>query len=128
MLRTMATFTDMEKAALRAIFSETPELTLELQRQLDRAEVTKRENTGGGFFSDLALSEDAPPVKCPKLLGYATHARVEGLEEGLGFVLFMKNGKLHLLEGHAWGPESTAALDLNNLSFEIFHKPIQRLD
>ena len=77
MLRTMATFEDMEKAALRAIFAETPELKLELQRQLDRAEVTKRENTGGGFFTDIALSEDAPPVKCPKVLGYATIQRLD---------------------------------------------------
>jgi hypothetical protein len=123
----MASFTDMETAALQAIFAETPALSLELQRQLNRAEVTSRENTGGGFFTEIAVPDDGPRVKCPKVLGYATHARVEGLEDGLGFILFMKNGKLRLLEGHAWGRESTASLDLNNLSFEIYHKPIQRL-
>jgi hypothetical protein len=116
----------METAALRAIFAETPPLSSALQRQLDCATVTKRENTGGGFFTDIAVSEHASRVKCPKVLGYATHARVEGLEDGLGFVLIMKNGKLHLLEGHAWGPGSTASLDLHNLSFEIYHKPIKR--
>ena len=98
-----------------------------LQRQLDRATVTKRENTGGGFFTDIAVPEDAQRAECPRVLGYATHARVEGLEYGLGFVLFMEDGKLHLLEGFAWGPESTASLDLMRLPFEIFHELIPRL-
>jgi hypothetical protein len=121
-------FTKMETAALEAIFAETPTVSAELQRQLGRAKVTERENTGGGFFTDITVPEDVPGVDCPKVLGYATHARVDGLEHGLGFVLFMEDGKLHLLEGYAWGPESTASLDLNNLSFEIYHQPIQRPD
>ncbi|HEX8643967.1 MAG TPA: hypothetical protein VF702_08650 [Allosphingosinicella sp.] len=123
----MSTFTEMERAALRAIFAETPALSSELERQLDSARVTKRENSGGGFFTDIEVAEEAPRVECPTVLGYATHARVEGLEHGLGFVLFMKGGKLQLLEGFAWGPESTASLDLDNLPFEIFHAPIQQL-
>lgn len=127
-IQTMNEFTEMETAALRAIFAETPAVSSELQRQLRRATVTKRENTGGGFFTDIAVPEDVPRVECPKELGYATHARVEGLEHGLGFALVMEDGMLHLLEGYAWGPESTASLDLNNVSFEIYHQPIQRLD
>jgi hypothetical protein len=123
----MITFTDMETAALWAIFAETPAVSSLLQRQMDRATVTKRENTGGGFFTYIAVPEDAQPAECPKVLGYATHARVEGLEDGLGFVLFMEDGKLHLLEGYAQGPESTSALDLKTLRFEIFHEPIERL-
>jgi hypothetical protein len=125
---TVIGFTEMEKAALQAIFRETPAVSSELQRQLDHATVTKRENTGGGFFTDIAVPEHVPPVDCPKVLCYATHARVEGLEHGLGFVLFMEGGKLHLFEGFAWGPESTGALNLSRLSFEIYHKPIQWLD
>lgn len=93
-----------------------------------RAEVTRRENSGGGFFADIDVPDDVPPVDCPNTLGHATHARVEGLEHGLGFVLFMREGKLDLLEGHAWGPENTAPLDLTNLSFEIYHEPIQQSD
>jgi hypothetical protein len=124
----MADFTDMETAALQAIFAETPAISSELQRQLHCATVAKRENTGGGFFTDIAVAEDVPRVECPKVLGYATHARIEGLEHGLGFVLFMEDGKLYLLEGYAWGAESTESLDLTKLMFEIFHQPIQRLE
>ena len=124
----MTHFTNMETAALRAIFAETPAISSDLQRQLSRATVTKRENTGGGFYTDIAVPDDVPGVKCPKVLGYATHARVEGLEHGLGFVLFLEDGRLQLLEGYARGPESTTSLDLHSLSFEIYHEPLQRLD
>lgn len=124
----MTDLTEMETAALQAIFAETPAMASALQRQLDRAKVKSRENTGGGFFTDIAVPEDEPRLKCSNVLGYETHVRVEGLEHGLGFVLFMKDGHLQKLEGFAWGPESTASLDLSNLSFEIFNEPIQRLD
>lgn len=124
----MSSFTEMETAALRAIFAETPSLSPKLRHQLCRATVTKRENTGGGFFTDISVPEDAPSVGRHKVLGLATHARVEGLEHGLGFVLFLREGRLHQLEGFAWGPESTMPLDLNSLSFEIYKEPIRHLD
>ncbi|WP_375403813.1 hypothetical protein [uncultured Sphingomonas sp.] len=124
----MGDFTEMETWALQAIFDETPALSLKLRHQLCCATVTKRKNTGGGFFTSIVLPKDTPQVECPRVLGYATHARVEGLEHGLGFVLFMEDGRLHLLEGFAWGPESTVSLDLNSLSFEIFNERTRHLN
>ena len=123
----MGTFTSLELAALRAIFSETPDLTADLEQQMDRAAVTKRENTGAGFFTTIAVSDDAPQVNTHRILGHKTHARVHGLEHGLGFVLFMREGRMHLLEGYGYGPESTASLDLLDLTFEIFNAPAQHV-
>jgi len=42
----------------------------------------------------------------------------------------MEDGRLSLLEGFAFGPESTASLDLNGMAFAIYNEPIriQRLD
>ena len=123
----MTTFTKLELAALQSIFSETPELASELQRQLQSATVTKRENTGGGFFTDIAVADDVPRVSAPKVLGYETHATVNGLEHGFGFVLFMEDGRLHLLEGYANGPENTAPLKLETLEFEVHRQPVIRM-
>ena len=120
----MTSFTELELAALHSIFSETPELAPSLERQLAAATVTERENSGGGFFTSIAVRDDAPAVSTPKVLGYETSARVANMEDGLGFVLFLEHGRLHLLEGYAWGPESTAALDLTNLRFEVYRQPI----
>lgn len=122
----MGEFTDLEQAALHSIFSEAPGLTDDLERQLEKASVTSRENTGGGFFTAIMVPDDAPQVSAD-VLGYETHAHVDGIEHGLGFVLFMEDGKLHLLEAYACGPESTAHLDPSNLSFEVFRRPVTRL-
>ncbi len=112
-------FTELELAVLRSIFSETPELASDLERQLAAATVVERENSGGGFFTTIRVPDDPPRVNSPKVLGYETHAHISGMEYGLGFVLFMKDGALHMLEGYALAG-STSALDLTNLLFEVF--------
>jgi len=123
----MTEFTDLEVAALRAIFLETPELAPALERQLEASVVTERENSGGGFFTTVRVADDAPAVNSPSVLGYATQARIGGLEHGFGFVLFIKGGRLHMLEGFAFAPENTHDLDLAALQFEIYNQPVQRL-
>jgi hypothetical protein len=123
----MSAFTDLEVAALQAIFLETPEFAPALERQFEVAEVSERENSGGGFFTTIRVADDAPAVDSPCVLGYATQARISGLEHGFGFVLFINAGRLHMLEGFAWGPESTHDLDLTALRFEIYNQPVQRL-
>lgn len=122
----MTEFTDLELAALRAIFLETPELATALEQQLEASVVIKRENSGGGFFTTIAVADDVPAVSSPSVLGYATQAHIGGLEHGFGFVLFIKRGRLHVLEGFAWGPENTHDLDLVALQFEIYNQPAQR--
>jgi hypothetical protein len=123
----MSAFTDLEVAALRGIFLETPELAPALERQLELAEVSERKNTGGGFLTTIKVADIAPAVDCPSVLGYATHARISGLEHGFGFVLFIGAGTLQMLDGFAWGSESTHDLDLTALQFEIYNQPVQRL-
>ena len=113
-----------EKAVLDAIFSETPELAPILEQQFGRAAVTTRENTGAGFFTTIEVCKDAPRANGPGVLGYETHARVKGLTHGLGFVLFMEDGRLRLLEGYATGPESTAHLNLEDLIFTVGKTPL----
>ena len=98
-----------------------------LERHLEGSVVIERENSGGGFFTTIAVADDAPAVSSPSVLGYATQARIGGLEHGFGFVLFIKGGRLHMLEGFAWPPESTRDLDLAALQFEIYNQPVQRL-
>lgn len=115
----MVRFTALELAALHSIFSEAPELASGLERQLSTATVTERENSGRGFFTTIAVADDAHRVNSPPVLGYETHAHVNGMEYGLGFVLFVKDGALSLLEGYALAG-STSGLDLTDLAFEVF--------
>jgi len=121
----MATFTALEQAALRSIFSEMPELAMLLEQQFESATVTDRENSGAGFFTTIAVTDDAPIVESARVLGEETQARVVGLEHGLGFNLFMESGRMGLLEGFTWGDESTSLLDLASVDFEIHKAPVR---
>ena len=111
-------FTKLELAALHAIFAETPEMAEDLERQLATAAVTDLENTWHGFFTSIAVEGSSPRVAADHL-GKTTYAKVLGLNPGLGFVLFLKEGLLHKLEGYAFSPDDTTALDLADLEFSI---------
>ncbi len=115
----MPSFTPLEEAVLHSIFAETPDVQSALEEQLRNASVLERENSGAGFFTTID-SHGAERLNTPHVLGLETCAEVAGLEHGLGFVLFMKDGRLDLLEGYTFGSEDTSQFDLANLSFKIF--------
>lgn len=64
-------------------------------------------------------------MESASVLGCETHARLAGLEHPLGFVLFMEKGRLHKLEGFAYG-DDTSSLDLADLTFEVFRGDVTR--
>lgn len=119
----MSNFTNLELAVLRAIFIETPQYEDGLAVQLAKASVTDRENSGGGFFTTISVATAIPRVASPQVLGHKVYANVEGLAYGMGFVLFMEDGYLNLLEGYAFGPENTDSLNLETVSFSISGLP-----
>jgi hypothetical protein len=123
----MTAFTELELAALHSIFSETPELARQLERQLSVATVTERENTGVGFFTTISVPPTTEQVERAEPLSGETQARVPGLEYGLGFVLFLDDGRIKTLEGLTYGNESTDSLDLTSLTFEIERVPVNRV-
>lgn len=121
----MAAFTPLELAALNSIFEETPELAASLKAQLADATVTKRMNSGAGFLTTICVPADTDPVSGPSVLGEETGARVIGLEHGLGFVLFLSDGRLRQLEGYAYG-ENTSMLALEDLAPDVFRQPVNQ--
>ncbi|TPG21058.1 hypothetical protein EAH87_06925 [Sphingomonas koreensis] len=120
----MSTFTPLERAALNAIVRETPEFRTALERQISSAKVQSRENTGGGFFVDLEVHLDIEGVIGDKgPFGKSVYIGVEGLEYGLGAILFVKDGRLSLLEGYAVGAEDTSSVDFTDVEFAIIEEP-----
>jgi hypothetical protein len=119
----MAAFTPLEQAALQAIFAETPDIVDSLQSQLLVAVVMSRENTGAGFFTKILVPKETRRIASARVLGNEVHARVDGLRYGLGFVLFMEDGRLSLLEGYSCGGEDTTNLSFADLAFRISKTP-----
>ena len=96
----------IERAVLEATAHDYPAFADDIRRQAETAQVSEFENSGAGFFSTLSVAPDAPllPDKSPLDGAYGT---VEGIEHGMGFVVFLDRGRLSLIEGYCHGDVST---------------------
>ena len=94
----------LERDVIATILSPDHPVMNALRRQFERCQVASREITGVGFFTNLSVPTDVEPapVKPGRLdLGDVT-ATIEGLENGAGFVLFVQDGVLDVLEGFSY--------------------------
>lgn len=75
-----------------------------LRLQVEACTVTSRSFTGVGFFIDLEVDRLIAPAAI-ELRDFAISdlaASVEGLERGAGFVVFVRDGFLSVLEGFTY--------------------------
>lgn len=88
------------------------------RRQIDTAQVVSFENSGAGFFSDLTVAPDAPLLseKSPLIGAYGS---VLGLDHGMGFIVFVTDGRLSMVEGYCNGDISTTDIDFSRVVFGI---------
>jgi hypothetical protein len=92
----------LEKAVLEKILSgDLPEM-IKLRRQIEQCVVVKRELTGFGFYTTFSVSEDIPrspgfDTKIGDVVG-----EIEGLRNGAGFLLYIADGIIDMLEGYSY--------------------------
>jgi hypothetical protein len=103
-----------------------------LRAQLAHLTVKSRELTGVGFFTEFEIASEAVPVPLGRgispLRGVA--AKIEGLENGAGFLLFVEDGLLSMLEGFSyddrWPSEIRSfSVELDASIRERGHRPRQ---
>jgi hypothetical protein len=109
----MSALNEIEGAVLDMLLAgEIPTLHV-LRAQRERLFVTKREFSGVGFFTEFGHPPDVVRLQTPKRVRFGdVLADLEGLEHGAGFVLFIDDGLITMLEGYStanepW-PESLA--------------------
>jgi hypothetical protein len=90
-----------------------------LRRQYDCATVKDVELTGVGFYISYLIPEHAPRIQGKKSFYIGDlYGEIEGVNDGVGFVLFVKDGIIDLLEGHTYGDEKWPEVIANyELSF-----------
>jgi hypothetical protein len=94
-------YSDFELTAMHFILDGIePELLL-LKNQFKNSTIQKKTYDGAGFFILFDV-----PEKCERLFGQKNYfviddveAKVEGLKNGIGLILFIKNGVIDMLEG-----------------------------
>jgi hypothetical protein len=112
----MEALSSLEQAVLDAIALQVPEVADALAGQQGKVRATARENTGAGFYTTLDVSHRLPIEGVASPLG-DVGATVVGLEHGMGFLLWLRDGHIHKLEGFAYG-ESTSGIDFERVAFE----------
>ena len=99
LVRTMG-LTPLEADVLTKVMEAHPDHRGLIQAQLEQATVASRRKTWFGFFLNFAVT----PTTLFEPANFElndVYADIEGLENGAGFLLFIRNGKIAFLEGHS---------------------------
>src|SRR5262245_12928880 len=115
-MQAQMTLNDLEKDILRVISLERPESAQEPKEQQEDIVIARRENTNTGFFTTLRPQKVNALIKHPRTVGNV-FAKVQGMQNPMTFVLFMKDGLIHMLEG-ASIDEDTSGIDFSTVKFE----------
>jgi hypothetical protein len=99
----MTNLTKLEIEVMRMLLDGDDEVLSALRKQLAKCKVKSRELTGVGFFTTFipAQSDDVlSRVKSFKIGD--VFAKIEGTKHGAGFLLYVENGKIYMLEGYTF--------------------------
>ena len=106
----------IERAVLEAAAHDYQASADRLREQIVAAQVTDFENTGAGFFSTVRVSPEAPRLTDKSPLDAASGS-VGDIEHGMGFLVFLENGYVSLIEGYTYGDVSTVGVDFESVKF-----------
>jgi hypothetical protein len=98
------TLNRLEFAAIELLLrGEHPALAV-LRQQVEHSRVARRELTGAGFFTELAVDRSVPAAQVAQrtIRLRDVEADLEGLEHGAGFILLVEDGFLRSLEGYSY--------------------------
>jgi len=88
------------------------------RRQINTAQVISFANSGAGFFSKLAVADDAPVLSEKSPLSGA-YGSVLGIDHGMGFIVFLIDGRLSMIEGYCNGGGPTMDIDFSRAVYGL---------
>jgi hypothetical protein len=97
----MQNLTKFEYAVLEKLLRGDHPILVELYGQLSTCNVRDREMSGIGFFTYLKVPSELKKTNINLRFGDVI-AEIPELKNGAGFVLYVKNGKLEMLEGYCY--------------------------
>ena len=101
----MNTMLPLEREVMEKFLNDNDSKFSILREQLKIATVTDRKNTGVGFYIDFLVPSSAPRISAnPSFQIGDVVGKLNG-ELEVGFVLFVKDGALSMLEGFTYGAD-----------------------
>lgn len=95
--------TDLEREVMTKLLDGEDAVLQVLRTQFSLCSASSRKNTGVGFFTTFQVPDSAPHAASGRSFAFGdVSAEVNGLSNGAGFVLFVKNGIIDTLEGYCY--------------------------
>jgi hypothetical protein len=95
--------TTLERAVIELILKGDDQVKEILRKQWAVSEIARRDLSGSGVFVRISVPDSAPKISEERLVLGNVLAHVPELASGIGFVLFVIDGKLDVLEGFTMG-------------------------
>jgi hypothetical protein len=101
-------FTDFEKELMDKLLDGDDIVLAILRKQFQDSSIKFRKDTGVGFYLTFYIPNDLPPIfdevpLCkPNFCFGDVKAHIQGLRNGAGFLIWVKNGYLDQLEGYTY--------------------------
>jgi hypothetical protein len=114
----MENLNKLEKQVIEMLLAGDDPVLIALRKQIQSTKLKERKLTGVGFFLDFEMSVDVPVI--PGVANFEigdVSCQVPGLEHGLGFLLFVRNGRLKCLEGYTYDEPWPTELETFTLNF-----------
>ena len=119
----------LEREAMEKLLNGNVANFSTLREQLKAATVADRKNTGSGFYVDFFIPQNAPRISAnPSFEISDVAGKLNGGKLDIGFVLFVKEGALSMLEGFTYGsdewPEQICDFQLAHIKSERVLMPL----
>ena len=97
---------EFENLIISDIITQYPEYSDCIEKQYRSAKVTKRTNTGRGFFTDYEITDkDSRIDGSPDLMLGKHQWNLNGLKYGSDYILWVKEGLITCLESFCYGED-----------------------
>ncbi len=91
-----------EQAVLDKLLAGDHVVLAALRAQAAKARLASREYTGAGFHCSFEVPSEVPSVAPRDFELGDVDASIDGLEHGAGFLLFVREGRMTVLEGYSY--------------------------
>lgn len=98
----MEDLNEFEQAVLEKLLEGDHPVLAVLRAQARAARLASREYTGAGFYLSFDVPPEAPALPKQNFHFGDVNATVDGLQHGAGFVVFVRGGRLDMLEGYSY--------------------------
>ena len=95
--------TSLETSVMHMLLAGDDEVLAVLRRQLGNISVTSRKMTGAGFYAEFLHPPDVERITdLPSFKFGDVDGRASNLKHGAGFLLYVTQGVLSMLEGYTY--------------------------